>query len=102
VRQKILAIDDSPEIHRLLDVRLRTEDIELFHVTEGAEALDKAIEISPDLILLDVVLPTASGFDLCRRLKKIRAPRRCRSSSSPARATRSTKCKASSSARSTT
>ncbi len=67
--QTILAIDDSPEIHRLLDARLRNEGLTIHHASDADEGLAKARELLPDLILLDVVLPTTTGFALCRTLK---------------------------------
>ena len=67
--QKILAIDDSPEIHQLLKVRLKNLDVELAHAMNGGEGFTQAHADRPDLILLDVVMPDGSGFDVCRRLK---------------------------------
>jgi DNA-binding response OmpR family regulator len=68
--QSILAIDDSVEIHRLLDVRLRNEGLIIHHALNAEDGLAKARELQPDLILLDVVLPSTSGFALCRTLKE--------------------------------
>ncbi len=68
--QSILAIDDSEEIHRLLDVRLRNEGLIIHHALNAEDGLAKARELQPDLILLDVVLPSTSGFALCRTLKE--------------------------------
>lgn len=67
--QKILAIDDSPEIHQLLRVRLKNLDIELDHAHCGFDGFEQAQVSRPDLILLDVMMPDASGFDICRKLK---------------------------------
>lgn len=67
--QTILAIDDSPEIHQLLKVRLKNLDIELAHAHCGFDGFDQAQSSNPDLILLDVMMPDASGFDICRKLK---------------------------------
>lgn len=67
--QTILAIDDSPEIHQLLKVRLKNLDIELTHAHCGFDGFDQAQATNPDLILLDVMMPDASGFDICRKLK---------------------------------
>ena len=67
--QKILAIDDSPEIHQLLKVRLKNLDIELTHAMSGDDGFMQACSSQPDLILLDVVMPDSSGFDICQRLK---------------------------------
>ena len=67
--QTVLAIDDSPDIHRLLEVRLRPEGLVLHHALSADEGLAKAIALKPDLILLDVHLPLLSGFEVCHRLK---------------------------------
>lgn len=68
--QRILAIDDSPEIHVLLAARLRPENLEIHSASDGAEGIRKARELQPDLILLDVDLPEMSGYEVCRRLKE--------------------------------
>jgi len=67
--QRILAIDDSPEIHQLLKVRLKSLDVVLDHAELGEEGFLKACQQPPDLILLDVQMPDSTGFDVCRRLK---------------------------------
>ncbi|MHC4876920.1 MAG: diguanylate cyclase [Planctomycetota bacterium] len=67
--QKILVIDDSPDIHQLLKVRLKNLDVSLEHALSGAEGIEKAQADCPDLILLDVHMPETSGFDVCRQLK---------------------------------
>jgi two-component system cell cycle response regulator len=67
--QTLLAIDDSPDIHALLDVRLSQEGLSLHHALDAAEGLAKARELLPDLILLDVDLDGESGFDVCKKLK---------------------------------
>jgi diguanylate cyclase (GGDEF)-like protein len=65
----VLAIDDSPDVHRLLDVRLRPEGLILHHALAADEGLTKARELKPDLILLDVDLPLMTGFEVCQKLK---------------------------------
>jgi two-component system cell cycle response regulator len=65
----VLVIDDSPDVHRLLDVRLRPEGLILHHALDAEEGFSKAKELRPDLILLDVDLPLVTGFEVCRRLK---------------------------------
>jgi two-component system cell cycle response regulator len=65
----VLAVDDSPEVHELLEVRLRPEGLHLVTASSYDEGLKLAREILPDLILLDVDMPEHSGLDLCRRLK---------------------------------
>ena len=68
--QTVLAVDDSPEIHRLLDARLRNENVTIHHALDGEEGFTLACSLLPDLILLDVVMPQQSGFDVCERLKR--------------------------------
>lgn len=67
--QKILAIDDSPDIHQLLRVRLKNLDVQLESAMNGIEAIQKIESAQPDLILLDVCMPDVSGFDLCKSIK---------------------------------
>ena len=64
----ILAIDDSDLIHKLLDARLRPEDVTIHHALDGEEGLRLATQVRPDLVLLDVDMPGMSGFEVCRRL----------------------------------
>lgn len=65
----VLAVDDSPEVHALLAVRLKPEGLRLVTAQSYEEGLALATELQPDLILLDVDMPVHSGLDLCRRLK---------------------------------
>jgi diguanylate cyclase (GGDEF)-like protein len=65
-----LVIDDSEEIHLLLRARLSPEPITLHCAGGGEEGLARAVELQPDLILLDVDMPSPDGFEVCRRLKE--------------------------------
>src|ERR1700690_502447 len=67
--QTVLAIDDSPDIHRILDVRLKPENLVIHHALDAQDGLDQASRLHPDLILLDVDMPLITGFEVCRRLK---------------------------------
>lgn len=66
--QTVLAIDDQPEIHQLLEVRLKPEGLHIHHALDAAEGMRKALNLQPDLILLDIDMPEVSGFELCQRL----------------------------------
>jgi diguanylate cyclase (GGDEF)-like protein len=68
--QCVLVIDDSSDVHRLLDVRLRPEGLILHHALDAADGMAKAKDLKPDLILLDVDLPLMTGFEICRALKE--------------------------------
>ena len=67
--QTVLVIDDSPDVHALLGVRLAPEGLELRHAFDPAEGLQMAKSTLPDLILLDVVMPGQTGFELCEQFK---------------------------------
>lgn len=67
--QRVLVIDDSHDIHELLDVRLRPEGVVLEHAFDAEQGLAMVAQAPPDLVLLDVSLPTMTGFELCRVLK---------------------------------
>jgi diguanylate cyclase (GGDEF)-like protein len=67
-RGKVLVVDDAPAILASL-CELLSEDNEVFFATSGREAIDMAHAHSPDLILLDVMMPEMDGFEVCSRLK---------------------------------
>ena len=68
-RQKILAVDDTPENLKLLDAILTTRGYELATATNGTAALEMIGTVQPDLVLLDIVMPALNGYDVCRRLR---------------------------------
>jgi len=67
---KILIIDDDPIVRTSLSALLSTEPYELIFAEDGAEGLEEAKNILPDVILLDVMLPGMDGFEVCRRLRE--------------------------------
>ena len=66
---KILVIDDSPDIHTLVKVRLGKEQVVIRCASDGASGLATAREFGPDLILLDIDMPERDGFEVCADLK---------------------------------
>jgi DNA-binding response OmpR family regulator len=66
---KVLAVDDDPVILRLIEVNLSLEGFEVALAAGGDDALAKAREVDPDVILLDLMMPGVTGWDLARRLK---------------------------------
>jgi CheY-like chemotaxis protein len=65
----ILIVDDNPENIRVLGAALSSYEYEITVATNGEDALNAVEEESPDLILLDVMMPVIDGFEVCRRLK---------------------------------
>jgi DNA-binding response OmpR family regulator len=68
--QKILVVDDEPAVTDLLVYNLRKSGYEPLVAADGREALRLARHSSPDLILLDLMLPELDGLDVCRELRK--------------------------------
>ena len=68
--QKILIIDDDLDTLRLVGLMLQRQGYQISAATNGHQGLEKAFEEDPDLILLDVMMPRMSGFQVCSRLKK--------------------------------
>lgn len=69
--KKILIVDDQPEVARLLEIVLRREGRQLLFAESGEEGLEVARKSSPDLILLDIMMPgELDGYEVARRLKK--------------------------------
>ncbi|MBW1782483.1 MAG: response regulator [Deltaproteobacteria bacterium] len=69
-RVNILIVDDDETNIKLLKGMLISENYHLYGASNGKEALKMVGEISPDLILLDVMMPGIDGFEVCRRLKE--------------------------------
>jgi class 3 adenylate cyclase len=70
---RILVVDDNPNNVDILKVRLESHGYEIITAMDGTDALSRALADSPDLILLDVMMPRVDGLEVCRRLKADRA-----------------------------
>jgi len=66
---RILIAEDEPDIRELVAFTLRFAGHEVTTAPNGEEALHKATEIIPDLILMDVRMPKMTGYDACRAMK---------------------------------
>lgn len=67
---RILVVDDEPAVTDLLAYNLRKAHYDVMVANDGLEALRVVYEASPDLILLDLMLPEVDGLDVCRELRK--------------------------------
>ena len=65
----IMCADDDIEIRRILLKTLESLDCELLEARDGEEALEIIIEHEPDLVVLDVMMPTLSGWELCKYIR---------------------------------
>lgn len=66
--KKILVVDDQPDNVFILKDRLEREGFQVISAYDGAAAIEKAKEEMPDLILLDVMMPDMSGFEVCEKI----------------------------------
>ncbi len=68
----ILVVEDESDIRELISFTLTFSGFEVISATNGEEALELAAEDSFDLILLDVRMPSLSGYDTCRKMRKMK------------------------------
>jgi CheY-like chemotaxis protein len=66
---KILVVDDTPQNVKLLGDLLSVKGYEVFTAASGGQALEQIEKHEPDLVLLDVVMPGMSGYEVCRRIR---------------------------------
>ncbi len=66
---KILVVEDSPTYLRNIAEFLQGHEYDVITAVDGEEALEKAVQEDPNLIVLDVILPKKNGFQVCRQLK---------------------------------
>ena len=67
--KKILIADDEPDILEIISYNLRTEGYETITAKDGEDALQKAKQTKPDLIILDVMMPNKNGMEVCKILR---------------------------------
>ena len=67
--KKILIVDDEPNIVISLEFLMKKEGFEIAVAGDGEEALAKVASFNPDLVLLDVMMPKKSGFEVCEALR---------------------------------
>jgi DNA-binding response OmpR family regulator len=68
-QHRILVVDDEPDLLMLLEEHLSQEGFQVLTASAGMQAISKARAERPDLILLDVMMPGVSGFDVCNILQ---------------------------------
>jgi|SRR5688572_11687563 two-component system cell cycle response regulator len=65
----VLIVDDNPQNIELLQAFLESLPVKIVTAVDGVDALEKVQQHNPDLILLDIMMPRMSGFQVCRKLK---------------------------------
>ena len=69
VKRRVMLVDDDPDVLSLLENLLTDEGVELIKVSNATEVGLKAAQLSPDLILLDFLMPEIDGFEVCKALR---------------------------------
>ena len=69
-KKKILIIEDQLNIRRILSKKLKSLDYQVLTISDGREALKILNFFSPDLIVLDIMLPGINGYDICKEIRK--------------------------------
>jgi len=72
-KNRILIADDNQPNRELLEAYLSDIDCEIEHAADGQDTLTKIKSFQPDLVLLDVMMPKLSGFEVCQKLKAEKA-----------------------------
>jgi CheY-like chemotaxis protein len=72
---RVMIVDDNPQNVELLQAFLESLPVQLATAVDGVDALEKVGQFNPDLILLDIMMPRMSGFQVCRKLKSDPATR---------------------------
>jgi len=67
--KKILIVDDEPDILEILSYNLRKEGYQVETANNGEDGLKKALEVMPDLIILDIMMPQMDGVEVCRNIR---------------------------------
>ena len=68
-KERLLLVDDEDNLRSMLEAALRYEGFDVHAASSGRDALDVVDGQSPDLIVLDVMMPDLDGFEVCRRLR---------------------------------
>ncbi|MBI3142021.1 MAG: response regulator transcription factor [Bacteroidetes bacterium] len=67
---KVLVVDDEEDILELLEYNLQKEGYEVYKAKNGKEALDLALKVIPDIVLLDIMMPLMDGIQACQEMRK--------------------------------
>ena len=68
--ETVLVVDDDPDVARFVEVNLRSAGYDVTVAADGEEAIERALDIRPDLVLLDVMMPKLDGFEVAQRLRR--------------------------------
>jgi DNA-binding response OmpR family regulator len=70
LNQKILVVDDDPELRKLVEAILKSLEFTVYLASSGEDGLKQAYSVHPDLVILDVNMPGMDGYEVCSRLRE--------------------------------
>lgn len=68
--RKVLIVDDEPNIVTALEFLLKRSGYDVRQATNGAEALELVDSYGPDVVLMDIMMPVKSGYEVCQRMRE--------------------------------
>jgi len=71
---RVLAVDDEPDVLRLIRIKLQKAGFEVLTATDGEEGLNTAVAEHPDVVLMDVMMPRMDGFTAVGKIKEQMQP----------------------------
>lgn len=71
IKAKVLIVDDEPDILEFLSYNLKKEGFVVALASNGKDAIEQALKESPDLIILDIMMPEMDGIEVCQKLREI-------------------------------
>jgi twitching motility two-component system response regulator PilG len=66
----VLVVDDSPTVRKIVQLTLQREHMQVLTAADGLSALAAVADASPDLVLLDIMLPRMDGYNICQVIRK--------------------------------
>lgn len=69
MQKKIMVVDDEPYIARVIKFKLEQEGYAVISANDGVTGLDRIRQEKPDLVLLDVMMPGLTGYEVCQQVK---------------------------------
>jgi twitching motility two-component system response regulator PilG len=69
-RKTVMIVDDSPTIRKILGLTLERAGYKVVAEPDGESAIERLIQVVPDLILLDIAMPKIDGYEVCKRIKQ--------------------------------
>ena len=69
VNKKVLVAEDEPDLRKMMKILLEIQGFDVIEAADGYEAVEKAVEQAPDLILMDMAMPVMGGLDSARTIR---------------------------------